>query len=101
MTHGSRGHIFGEEKEEASFNGFQFILPKDAVNDCSHQGACDTDVAFWCDYVDWTQATEEQIRAELAEYGAWSEEDLQDVQQNRHRLLWVAACNVKEEREQK
>ena len=88
-------------------------MPSEAVDDCSHQGACDDDVAFWIDSGDVTfseqfktdegtykhrDATPAAIAAELSEYGAWDEEELSDHEQNLHRLLWSAACSLKEER---
>jgi hypothetical protein len=36
------------------------------------------------------------IRAELAELGAWSDAELADKFQNRIRLLWVACCDIRE-----
>jgi hypothetical protein len=43
----------------------------------------------------------DDVRAELAEYGAWSEEELADDAENLQRLLWIAAGNVKEEAAEK
>lgn len=39
----------------------------------------------------------QDIRDELSEYGAWDEEELQDDEQNLHRLVWIAAMDIKEE----
>ena len=36
------------------------------------------------------------IRAELAELGAWDTSELADKFQNRIRLLWVACCDIRE-----
>lgn len=36
------------------------------------------------------------IRAELSGYGAWDAEELQDDAQNQHRIVWCAACDIRE-----
>lgn len=45
--------------------------------------------------------TDEVLAGELAEYGAWSDEDLKDRKQNELRLIWIAASDVKEEQWQR
>ena len=39
----------------------------------------------------------EQVRLELAEYGARNEEELQDHAQNLPRVLWLGVCDIWEE----
>lgn len=34
------------------------------------------------------------LRAELAAYGAWSDQELQDHPQNLQRLLWLACGDI-------
>lgn len=34
------------------------------------------------------------IVKDLREYGAWSDDDLKDREQNLHRLVWLAAWNI-------
>ena len=36
------------------------------------------------------------LKAELVQYGAWSDEELADHQQNLIRYLWIAAGDVRE-----
>ena len=67
----------------------------------SHSGQCDDDVARLlalpsiARQVDaWGPAL---IAAELAEYGAWDEKELQDVAQNRARIVWILAGDIAEE----
>jgi hypothetical protein len=43
----------------------------------------------------------DEIRSELREYGAWDSDELKDAEQNRKRILWIAACNIREEKESK
>lgn len=80
----------------AYFNRFELTLPDECVAECYHQGACDDDVEKWaCELA--IDIDPELIRAELKECGAWSEEELQDNNQNVRRILWIAAGNIQEE----
>lgn len=86
----------------SSFNRFEMRLPGQCVIDCSHSGQCDADVDYWapliakqCDVDNFpNRPTPNKIRAELEEYGAWDAEELQDDEQNWHRLIWIAAGNL-------
>lgn len=80
----------------AYFNRFTVEMPAQAVVDCSHQGACDDDVAYWAPKIN-IDATVDDIRAELKEYGAWDKEELADDEANKERIVWIAAGNIKEE----
>lgn len=89
----------------ASFNRFEFRLPGECVTDCSASGAVDEAVAYWVPRIQEqvqkdafrNAPTPEAIRAELAEYGAWDENELADDAQNWHRLVWIAAGNISED----
>jgi len=35
-----------------------------------------------------------KLRDNLAEYGAWTDEELQDHEQNKIRTLWLACSNI-------
>lgn len=37
------------------------------------------------------------IQLELKEYGSWDDDELADVEANKQRILWIAACNIREE----
>lgn len=89
----------------ASFERFDLRLSGQCVLDCSHQGACDDDVAYWKPKV-LTQIekdnfpnklTPDKIRAELKEYGAWDAEELANDDANLDRLIWIAAGNIQDE----
>ena len=80
----------------AYFNRFAVDMPDEAVPECSHQGACDEDVAYWEPKIP-IDATPEQIRDELKEYGAWDDEGLADDAENRHRIIWLAAGSIQDE----
>ncbi len=89
----------------ASFDRFSLRLPGECVADCSASGSVDDAVAYWVDRIRFdetnllgeVQATPDAIREELSEYGAWDDEELADDEQNRHRIVWCAACNVAED----
>lgn len=82
----------------APFNRFELRLPGKAVDDCSHSGPCDDDVAHWESRVVRPEnCTPEALREELDEYGAWSAEELADDAANWERIVWIACGNVSEE----
>ena len=82
----------------AGFNGFELVIPTQAVGDCSHSGACDSDVAFWQSRIARPETcTPEKLAAELKEYGAWDAEELADDAANWNRIVWLACGNIKDE----
>jgi hypothetical protein len=42
------------------------------------------------------EITQDDIRNELREYGAWDDGELADNVQNRHRVVWLACCDIRE-----
>lgn len=86
------------KNETAIFNRFVLDLPADAVAGCSHQGQCDSDVAFWADKLPRpAEITPAALAAELKEYGAWDAGELADDGQNWRRLIWLAAGQIQDE----
>lgn len=84
----------------ATFNhGFEIEMTLAQAQSGSHQGACDAEVATLVtdlsDQLDDIPA--DDIRAELKEAGAWDDTELADDAQNRHRIVWQAACSIQEE----
>lgn len=80
------------------FDRFEITLPEKCVDDCSHQGPCDEDVEFWfLKLPESTWPDDAAIRSELRDYGAWETAELNSPHNNRRRLLWLAACQIKEE----
>ena len=85
---------------KAHFNRFTIEMTKKQALFASHQGKCDEEV----DYLLTLPKIRKQLRnipdediiAELAEYGAWNNEELKDSYQNDMRIVWIAACNIKE-----
>ncbi len=68
----------------------------------SHAGPCDADVAYYFTVPpiarQLAQVDPLDLRADLSELGAWNAEELADHSANLRRLLWVAACDIKESR---
>lgn len=89
----------------ASFNRFELRLSGECVADCSHSGPCDDDVKSWVPKVRAqieadnfrNKPDAESIRAELAEYGAWDDDELADDDANFERLVWIAAGNISDD----
>jgi len=38
--------------------------------------------------------SDDDLAAELSEYGAWDDEELKDRQANEQRIIWLAAGNI-------
>ena len=79
----------------AVFERFSVSMPAEAVKACSHSGACDDDVEYWEARVT-IDASADDIRAELKEYGAWDADELADDEANRRRIVWIAASNIRD-----
>lgn len=81
----------------ADFSRFSLELPDQCVLDCAHSGPCDEDVEFWFQKLDTSKFPgADKIKAELAEYGAWDDDELADDDQNIRRLIWLAAGQIKD-----
>jgi hypothetical protein len=69
----------------------------------SHAGDCASDVAKLVQKVairsQLVRFTDDQIVAALRDYGAWSDDELKDRAENEKRLVWIAAGNIAEERD--
>lgn len=80
------------------FNRFEIEMTEEQARNASHPGPCDDDVKALSELpeiVSQMQAIDhESIRKELAEYGAWDDEELADDEQNIQRILWIAAGDI-------
>ena len=86
----------------AQFERFELPIPVAVALDCSQGGKDATDdVDYALRYTPAGDAVDaldpDLIREELRGYGAWDDEELADDEANRARLLWIAACDVREE----
>jgi len=87
--------------ECAIFERFDIEMTMEQARDCSHPGDCSQDVEELIDNPDIVKQIERiganAIREELAEYGAWDDEELTSDAENVLRILWIAASNIVEE----
>mgnify|MGYP001615458295 CR=1 FL=1 len=85
----------------AIFNRFEIKLTKAQAMQGSHQGPCDLDIrallAVPAIKRQLNKIPAESLAKELQEYGAWDETELQDHEQNKARILWIACGNIREE----
>ena len=75
------------------------IKEKDALK-CAHRGDCNEDVKQLLKrlYIrrQFKALSDEQIKSDLKEYGAWSDAELAIARENKARLLWVACGYIDE-----
>jgi len=85
----------------ATFNRFEIKMSMLQARCGSHQGSCDDDVKDLLSLPEIKRQLRkigpDPIKEELKEYGAWSEEELNDVEQNKARIIWIACGNIVEE----
>lgn len=79
------------------FDRFTIELTKDQTLSASHQGDCTNDVQQLLTKHQLEKISDEDLKAELREYGAWDEKELSNRQDNEERILWIAACNIDED----
>ena len=88
----------------ASFNRFEIEMTRAQAHAASHQGQCDDDVAELLRHPKIARQLRkigpDKIREELAEYGAWDDDELADDEANKARIVWIAAGNIVEESQQ-
>lgn len=79
----------------------ELTLKGRCISECSQSGSVDAEVAFWAPIVFLAKPNQgispEAIRSELKECGAWDEKELEDTKQNERRIVWIAACDLKEQ----
>jgi len=85
----------------APFNRFEIQMTRRQAESASHQGRCDDDVAFLLRDRKISRQLDkigpDAIRQELSEYGAWDDGELANDDDNRARIVWIAAGNIVEE----
>lgn len=69
---------------------------------CSHQGQCDDDVRRCLELPEikkqFNKIDNITMAIVLKEYGAWDEKELQDIEANKNRILWIAAGDILEKK---
>jgi len=87
----------------ASFKRFQISMTKETARECAQQGSCDADVAEAVKLPairrQLNRIPIDVIRAELAEYDAWSEAELADAEviDLQERIVGIAAGMIVED----
>ncbi len=86
---------------QAYFNRFNIEMTRAEAERASHPGPCDDDVAALVATPKMRRQLDkipaDCIAAELGETGGWEQEELADAEQNRHRIVWIAAGNITDE----
>ena len=89
------------DEMNAYFDRFTIEMTKKQARACSHSGPCDENVKALRTHkkirFQLARISNEYLKAQLKEYGAWDEEELQDRIDNEERILWIAACDIREE----
>ena len=81
--------------------GLEIQLTKKQALKGAHFGDCEADVRELLKVPaiarQFAKIDPEKIKRELRKYGAWDDEELQNVEMNQVRILWEACGNIKEE----
>lgn len=88
-----------ENPYSISFERFTILFPLSLLEDCGHSGSCDVDVARWSRKFQ-CPVHPQKLADELREFGAWTDEELEDHGANWERLIWIAAGNYRDQQEQ-
>jgi len=86
----------------ATFEGFEIEMTKRDVSNIAHQGQNDADVAEYLKanksiHRQFKKIGNEAVAEELKGYGSWDDEELKDIEQNKARIVWLAAWRIVEE----
>jgi trimethylamine:corrinoid methyltransferase-like protein len=85
----------------ADFDNFDLQITMPQARRGFHSGDCDEDIKALLSEPtiirQFKKIDPESIKLELKEYGAWDEEELEDIEQNKARILWIACSNIIEE----
>jgi hypothetical protein len=85
-----------------NFENIEFELPLSVALSCSQPGV-DAQDDVWRARQDprleeaLSQLDPEKVREELLGYGAWDREELESHEANLDRIVWVAACNIRDD----
>jgi hypothetical protein len=82
----------------ATFNNFEINMTKRQAESASHSGDCLPGVIDILSLPSikkqLANIQDDKLKNELKEYGAWSEEELNDRRNNEERIIWIAAGNI-------
>jgi hypothetical protein len=89
----------------AYFDRFTIEMTKIQALDASHRGDCSDDVKLLRMRPkikrQLAKITDDDLSAELKEYGAWDADELRDRENNELRILWIAAGNIRDDIDQR
>jgi hypothetical protein len=78
--------------------GLEIQLTKKQAQKGGHIGDCEADVRELLKVPaiakQFSTLNPEKIKQELREYGAWTDEELQDIEMNKVRILWEACGQI-------
>ena len=81
----------------AQFNRFSVDMPDEAVSDMSGSGDQTESVEYWNTKLK-VDAERSDIESELDEYGCWEDLKTADIDTLTERIIWLAACDINEEK---
>lgn len=70
-------------------------IPNHIIEDCSASGQV-ADIVHWAAIEIEFDCDMEQAKNYLRDFGAWSDAELSDHQENIERVLWLACCELGE-----
>lgn len=75
-------------------------IPDKLAEWTDHPGDCSTDLARLMQIGEIRDELDkinvENLKLELKEYGAWTDEELNNHNDNLVRILWITCCNINE-----
>jgi hypothetical protein len=88
---------------QAYFERFVIELTRDEAHTGYHVGKCNDDIAWLRTqrHIDeqLCALSEEDVRSELEEYGAWDDDELADHDANLSRVLWLACGDIYDQKD--
>lgn len=88
----------------AYFERFTITLTIDQALTGFHPGSCDHDIVYLLLQnsvkAELETISDNDLKAELTEYGAWSPEELTNRDTNEARIIWLACGQITEELEE-
>lgn len=80
-----------------TFDYFEFEMSEEQARFCGLSGDSTEAVKSIWKEINLDSISDEDLKKELRQYGAWSDEELQNRQENEMRIIWIGACNSLEE----
>lgn len=101
----AREYGFDPGKPSGTIDGLRGInleMDLDDALSCSHEGECIDDCLELAKAPEISAQLDaigsDKLRLAMKETGGWSTEELADDEANRNRAIWIAACDIKENR---